>query len=424
MHSSEIYLKSAFCTKFTTSHQHLKIILPLSFLRTTYEAPEMTDSSLPFETVEAIIDDFLLEYKVTGQESASSIRFLPRWYLVPLLRVCKLWHAVAERFLYRSISVGSRFPGARARQAYKIPRRLVTTLAANSRLAALVEELRLGIENVTDRKSLDWTRRNIRILRICPNVKHVEIRGFNGFLQDALTDVLKEKSLTSFRITTQFLSGGQSYDVHSLKIFELMRRWPNLQSIIIHGLKCITLLDDLDGVKTPDLPFRCPDLRNIVTTGGLDCGKIDFLRYLRGITSSIKSLDCIHIKSGTELQTLCECLRSWSSTLEYLCLSMESEDISYLPLWEALSRLRSLRELRIYGYVSDFNFGSIASLPQLERLYSSYLASQERILILTRYLEDKEKFPALKYLGTRTRVLREDVYKEMERVLLDRNIQL
>lgn len=86
--------------------------------------------------------------------------------------------------------------------------------------------------------------------------------------------------------------------------------------------------------------------------------------------------------------------------------------------------MRSLRELRIYGYVSDFNFGSIASLPQLERLYSSYLASQERILILTRYLEDKEKFPALKYLGTRTRVLREDVYKEMERVLLDRNIQL
>lgn len=132
VHSSEIYLKFAYCTKFTSTHQHLKIILPLSFLRTTYEAPEMTDSSLPFETVEAIIDDFLLEYKVTGQESASSIRFLPRWYLVPLLLVCKLWHAVAERFLYRSISVGSRFPGARVRQAYKIPRRLVTTLAANS----------------------------------------------------------------------------------------------------------------------------------------------------------------------------------------------------------------------------------------------------------------------------------------------------
>lgn len=425
VHSSEIYLKFAYCTKFTTSHQHLKIILPLSFLRTTYEEPEMTDSSLPFETVEAIIEDFLLEYKVTGQESARSIRFLPRWYLVPLLRVCKLWHAVAERFLYRSISVGSRFPGARVRQAYKIPRRLVTTLAANSRLAALVEELRLGIEDVTDRKSLDWTRRNIRILRICPNVKHVEIRGFNVSLQDALTDVLKEKSLISFHITTQFLSGGRSYDIHSLKLFELMRRWPNLQSIIINGLKCITELDDLDGVKTPDLPFRCPDLRNIVTTGDLDCGKIEFLRYLRGISGSIKFLDFPYVKSETELQTLCECLRSWSSTLDRLCLSMNIQDFSYLPLWEALSNLRSLRELRIYGWNLDIKFGSIATLPRLERLiFSPFSINQHERLIFIRYLEDKEKFPALKYLRTSTLGWRRDVPEQMKRVLLNREIQV
>lgn len=392
----------------------------LDLFRITYEAPEMTDSSLPFETVEAIIEEFILEYKVTGQESESAIEFLPCWYLVPLLRVWKLWHAVAERFLYRSISVGSRFPGARTSQAYKIPRRLVTTLEANSRLAALVEELRLGIEEVWDRQSLDWTRRNIRILWICPNVKHVEIRGFKFSLQDALTDVLKCKSLISFHITTQFLSGCQPHEVHSLKLFELMRRWPNLRSISIDGLKCITELDVLVDLSTPDPPFRCPDLQEINIMNGVDCGKIEFLRYLCGISGSIKRLDTC-IEKETDLQTVIECLRSWSNALEELYLVFEDHDFSSNLLWEALSNLKRLRDLQFVG--RNLDFGSIATLPQLEYLRFSYV-KEEELLIFTRYLEDKEKFPALKYLGTRTRGLRDDIYKEMERVVLDRNILL
>lgn len=63
----------------------------------------MNNSSLPIEILESIIDDFILEYAYIARVRA----FLPRWYLIPLLRVCRLWHAVTEKYLYRSIAVGS-----------------------------------------------------------------------------------------------------------------------------------------------------------------------------------------------------------------------------------------------------------------------------------------------------------------------------
>lgn len=199
-----------------------------------------------------------------------------------------------------------------------------------------------------------------------------------------------------------------------------MRRWPNLRSIIIDGLKCITELDDLVDLNTPDLPFRCPDLQEINIMDGVDCGEIEFLRYLCGISGSIKRLGTC-IENETDLQTVIECLRSWSNALEDLYLDIENHDISSNLLWEALSSLKRLRALEFYG--NNLDFGSIATLPQLEYLRFSYV-KEEELLIFTRYLEDKEKFPALNYLGTHTRGRREDVYKEMERVLLDRAIQL
>lgn len=48
---------------------------------------------------------------------------------------------------------------------------------------------------------------NVRILQLCPNVEHVEIRGFDPSELDALVNVLKDKSLISFRISSQTLSG-------------------------------------------------------------------------------------------------------------------------------------------------------------------------------------------------------------------------
>lgn len=44
--------------------------------------------------------------------SEEEVEFLPRWFLTLRLRVCKAWHAVVERHLYRCVSVVIAFPSA------------------------------------------------------------------------------------------------------------------------------------------------------------------------------------------------------------------------------------------------------------------------------------------------------------------------
>lgn len=382
-------------------------------------APAMDNSSLPFEVIENIIKDLILEYRVKDGEPT---KFLPRWYLVPLLRVSKLWHVVTERFLYRSISVGSRFSGARVRQAYKIPRRLLTTLSTNSRLAALVEELRMGIEKVTYRKSVDWTQKNIRILRLSRNVKHVEIHGYHLSLQDTLTDVLKEKSLVSFRITAHFLSSHQLSE-EPLKLSELIQRWPKLRSINIKGINVIADLNEPRDLQTSDFSFRCPELQEIIIYANLYYGGIEFLRYLRATSGSVARLglyQLINIESEAELETLSKCLQSWFRTLEYLELNIERKPFSFSPLWEVLSSLKRLRELHFHGPSLDID--SIASLQQLEWLGFSRITKEE-VDIFVRHLEDLEKFPALKFV-THFWFWNHDLYRQIERALRNRAEQI
>lgn len=73
---------------------------------------------------------------------------------------------------------------------------------ANLRLAALVKRLRLGM----DQGLLVWAQTNTHIIQLCPNVKQVEIRGSHASELASHTEVLKAKSLVSFRITTCLLT--------------------------------------------------------------------------------------------------------------------------------------------------------------------------------------------------------------------------
>lgn len=149
---------------------------------------------------------------------------------------------VAERFLYRTISVGSGFrpsqSGKQARQGADVAKEVLEALMANPRQAALVEGLRLGI----DQEWLEWAQTNTRILQLCPNVKHVEIHGVHPSEQATLTEVLKAKSLVSFRITTRLLLFLPYLrpEGHALDLFTLMQRWPRLRSINVEGFRDFT----------------------------------------------------------------------------------------------------------------------------------------------------------------------------------------
>ncbi len=76
--------------------------------------------------------------------------FSPNFPLYPLLFVCKEWHAIVERRLYASVSLGSdRAATDRNERRMEIIgkdvcKRFCDTVRDNPRLASLVRELRLG----------------------------------------------------------------------------------------------------------------------------------------------------------------------------------------------------------------------------------------------------------------------------------------
>lgn len=216
----------------------------------------MNNSSLPIEVLESIIDGFILEYAYIARVRA----FLPRWYLTPLLRVCRLWHAVTEKYLYQSIAVGSNMHNQGAvvegetrydrsvrihnlqmthtkRSGQKFAEDLLRTLTMNRRLAYLVKTLRVGLEPLDypwERVSnyREWTRINIIILQLCPNVNRLDVRGFDKSMSNSLLSVLKEKSLASFFITPIDLTLGSGTNTLSMsELFDVMQKWPSLRSI-------------------------------------------------------------------------------------------------------------------------------------------------------------------------------------------------
>lgn len=327
--------------------------------------------SLPTEIVVLIIEDFISVHPIDRTYSAS-IAFSPQWYLTPLLRVCRLWNEVTEKYLYRSIAVGNevrppQLPRGKGesmstyvfkkaspckdsyckRDGHEVAKDLLATLTTSPRLAALVKTLRLGIKIVNSRGLLEWTRTNTRILQLCRNVEHVEIRGFEHTELGALVGVLKEKSLVSFSISKWPRGRGGSFS----QVLEMMRTWPRLRRI-----RADEFLDEKRSVDLalldPAQSFECyPELQEIIFRG---TSLFDFeFKVLRSMGSGVTKVSVslyrwrVGGRADTAVGGLCECLRAWSSTLEYLKLDASDDLDANQPLTEAITGLRSLRELQL-----------------------------------------------------------------------------
>lgn len=417
----------------------------------------------------------MLIYSSTTRYSSSfakSVRFTPRWYLLPLLRVSKRWHAITVKYLYQTIAVGSHAPfqhppraeesvkyslasGSQSqnwirngtslfkrRKGHEIADDLYKTLSQNSSLAALITKLQLGIEGIKVRRlhhgwgSLahvsyrrlhwqsnapqgepSWTQNHtLSILKLCPNVEQVNIRGFNPRKLGALIDVLGKKSLVYFSISSRNLSSGNCNEGKRVGLFShiliLMQKWPKLR-----GIRAEDFLDASESEKPVTLDASqvsecCPDLREIIITGAVL--RPDMYRALRvmcssGITKLAVSLHS-HISGrigDAAADALCECLRLWSPTLEYLKVDivdntthvfwdpLSADDRYYQPLNEAMRTLEELRELRFDKMKLDL--GVISRLPRLERLayLPHYRWRKEETQNLFNHLEDTEKFPSL-----------------------------
>lgn len=387
-------------------------------------APEMIE--LPAEILEIIIEIFISQYKDLHSSRSNAIKFLPQWYLTPLLRVSKLWCQLSERHLYQSIAVGSKFPrhfpsldGESFEERKELLRRiletqlrqpghitaeiLVNTLAKNSRLASMVKELQLGIEDDNHDEVPEWTLTIISIIRLCPNVEQVEIRGFHYTKLDKLMAALKTKSsLVSLHISPRNLSNLGMRGGTASQLFEAMQSWPKLKSITADGFLDVTRRGEPLSAEATSLTKCCPELQTLVFTGAdLDATDLKALRMMcPGVTNLHIPIQGGQGKNGEEtLDALSDCLRAWSSTLECVRLKVREYRVAYAPFCDALSTLRNLRELHIDFMEVEIN--SISKLPRLSHLLCSSMGSTTQIDNLTDSLEEPDTFPSLSVVAVR-----------------------
>lgn len=290
---------------------------------------------------------------------------LPRWYLLPLLLVCKLWHLVSVRYLYRSISLGSSFPYrwiqtiagpptlVSTRKPHMIAYSLLLALKRNSRFAMMVDELHI----LWQLHHIDNISINTLLVQICPNLRHVEIRAASSSDTDSLSQALAKKSLVSLRISLR-----DNFERTSFPIFNLMQRWPKIRLIRVEESNGPRWQKQLHDSQAMDALYCCPELREVILTS--DCLRESNLTSLRIMCSAVTKLAICVFYSDTEaLDALCGCLRAWSPTLESLRVALEPTTSSHRPLSEALSSLMRLRDLQLRNLYVDV--GAISSLPKL-----------------------------------------------------------
>lgn len=397
--------------------------------------PILNNMSLPTEIVELILEDFISEHPM-DRTDLDSIGFIPQWYLTPLLRVCRLWNEVAEKYLYRSIAVGSkvrppqlsRIKGESMhnyltrkallhedvyskRDGHELAEGLLATLTTSPRLAALVKTLQLGIQITNDdEKSPEWTRTNIRILQLCRNVENVEIRGFDHTELGLLVDVLKEKSLVSFCISKRSLPSARPCTRRRVGTFSqilgMMGKWSRLQRIRVEEFLDDVRSEDSLSMDTAQSSEWCPELQEIIFRG---TSLFDFeFRALRSTSCGVTKLSVslygerVGERGVAAIDGLCECLRKWSSTLEYLKLDALEYRIASQSLNEAITGLRSLRELQVAKL--RLELASISQLPQLIRfacLQPYHWTELESLL------KDSSRFPSLTFIALLLRGLDE-----------------
>lgn len=434
--------------------------------------------SLPVEILEDIMVAFASQY--SDMNEIGDYKYLPRWYLAPLLRICKAWNGVAEKRLYQRIAIGMNFSHTRrprtGRKTHHVPKvicesrnrfsqvakGLLATLSTHPHLATLVEELRLGIKDANHTEAPEWTETHARLIQMCPNLKHVDIRGFAFTKRAVLVNALglKEKSHSpvSFRISQHGLSGARLL-YRSLEVRESIGRidvllnrasfHPATGTFDAVGLP----VDERDIERPPQQSFAglvgnqfsLDDLLDILperwaldvawpSTSSLSDsrGAIGFplsheimaqyhgrdinftgrwlrranLKLLQAITthSSVRRLDIGIWELSSDdhaLEALCECLHAWARTVESVRLYLyTARHSAYQLLLETFCSLRVLEELELHIHGQHLYFNGIAGLPQLERLYVAQKdkMTEEDMYDLSQCLQDLRKFPALRQL--------------------------
>lgn len=208
----------------------------------------------------------------------------------------------------------------------------------------------------------------------------------------------------------------------------MMKKWSRLQRIRVEEFLDDVRSEDSLSMAAAQSSECCPELQEIIFRG---TSLFDFeFRALRSTSSGVTKLSVslygkrVGERGDVAIDGLCECLRKWTSTLEYLKLDVLVYDTASQALTEAITGLRSLRELQVAQL--GLELASISQLPQLIRFgcLRRYPWAE-----LESLLEDSSRFPSITLiallLGGSDRFYDPDRYEnQIKRMCTRRKIRL
>ncbi|KLO09100.1 hypothetical protein SCHPADRAFT_580495 [Schizopora paradoxa] len=292
-------------------------------------------SKLPLELLDRVFDHCERRHLESEQESDVPT-FFPNHHLHSLLFVCKRWHAVAERRLYTSVSLGSdRTVTSRDGRPKKIKgkdicERFLETVQENTHLAFLVRELRVASDNALRREE---TSMHIRLFGLCKNAEKIVLYGCHSDLFDELAAGLAKTDLVSLQLYRYNLGmyDGSMWATPPMfspkTVLGLLQRWPRLRNFHVdlahtgydetyHPLYPLVCTDSLP--KLPLVPGSCTALKELIVSGVSSYpGQLEQLMEL---APGLEELEmAVRGDCGGVLQ---RCMQAWSHSLRRLSVAV------------------------------------------------------------------------------------------------------
>lgn len=307
--------------------------------------------------------------------------------LFPLLFVCKEWHAVALPVLYSSVPID-----ITDRWVREECEGICDTFRRNPSIASYVR----GLGIISSSSTLEDSLQHIDILRLCTNVKCVELQRISAILGE-LGSALAQMDLEEFSVFEYGLQQEQPGSRHSLKssstygIIHYLHHWPRLRRLVAQAYKANALSSSVALRDLPAPTGYCPKLREVVLTG---CRfSADFLLVLSKLAPNVESAEISLEKFGS-METLKECFRRWSTTL--VRLSVESKDKDSLSP-ACVSLQGTLRSLHVWS--QNMPPDSLHGFANLETL--EYTCTSFEIEHISINLENDAFLPSMKILNLR-----------------------
>lgn len=352
----------------------------------------------------------------------SSYDFTPQRRFLPIVRVNRRWHDVAQRRLYQNIRIGSSYSA----------RRLRILLKKDQQLAEYVRTLWLGTEDYSKNETKD----HAAIIEACPNLVHLCISGWGYGGASRLVEAVTAKSLCSLDISSLGLCDreGNSRFCNFERLLELIQGWPSLRKLHLHNKAIGHAWYDPDEDEEPDfnLSLACPNLQNLFFGEGVFPMNRATMMALASIVPNVT-----HYKTYSLPPR--EIMGAWANTLRHLEIEAMLPRYTASEEWPAFDGnvvegprtildkcLSQFRELETLIVSTELLTPSSLRAPAVQKLkvlnYRLDRSSQQLALLFPNIIKERNNLPALEIFDMPMADLLPDTRTELQILCTGRNI--